>query len=444
MIEPLTSDLVAEAVDQFKTLIRFDTTNPPGNERPAIDWIAEQLRREGIEPTILESAPGRANLVARLPGGSEPALILTGHVDVVAVEREHWSVDPFAAEEVDGYIYGRGAVDMKHHVAMCLSAFVNLKRRNVKLNRDVVLLVVADEEAGSEYGMKWMVENHGDLLEAGYGLNEFGGFNIHLPGGRQAVLVQTAERGFCWFKLRATGIPGHGSLPPVDTAVGTLTAAVQRLVNSNLPYHLTPETRRYLTGLGKAMGPAGIVTRLLKMRTTEQMALKMFPDPDQAAAIQATLHNTAVPTVLRSGEKVNVLPGTAECLIDGRYLPGFTEAQFLQEVRQIVGDGLEIEVVTGGPPASIDPDTDLYHLIEDVVAERTDGLPCVPWVLIGFSDSKWLAELGIHVYGFSPLQLPPDLSFTRLPHGHDERLPRAGLEWGVETFWQTVGRFCTT
>lgn len=441
-VAPLSAAEVAEAVETFKTLLRFETINPPGNERPLIDWVAEFLQREGIDSVVLESAPGRANLVARLKGGSEPGLLLTGHVDVVGVERDKWTADPFGAEERDGWIYGRGAVDMKHHVAMCLTAFINAKRRGLILNRDLVLTCVSDEEAGSRLGMRWLVERHGDLLQAGYGLNEFGGFNVPLPGGRQAYLVQTAERGFCWFKLKATGLPGHGSLPPVDSAIQKMTAAIQRLCNQFLPHHLTPEGKRYLDGLSKAMGPLGFVPHLLKSRLTEATALKLFPDPEAANAVAATLHNTAVPTVLRGGEKTNVLPGAVECEIDGRYLPGFTEQQFLDEVRQVVGDGFEIEVMEGGPPHSVTTDSDLYRLIEKVIHERADGAPTVPWVLTGFSDSKWLEPLGVLVYGFSPIQLPADVQFSRLPHGHDERAPRAGFEWGVETLWQTVTRFC--
>lgn len=186
-LAPLGPEAVAEAVEIFKTLLRFPTINPPGGEKPAIDWIADLLRREGIEPVVLESAPGRANLVARLKGGSAPALLLTGHVDVVPVERDKWTADPFGAEERDGWIYGRGAVDMKHHVAMSIAVFLAAHRRKLPLARDLVLCVVADEEAGCNYGMKWLVEEHGDLLKAGWGLNEFGGFNIHLPGDARPI-----------------------------------------------------------------------------------------------------------------------------------------------------------------------------------------------------------------------------------------------------------------
>lgn len=438
---PLDPETVQEAVEIFKALLRFNTVNPPGNEKPLIDWVAELLRKEGIEPVVLESAPGRANLVAKLSGGSEPALLLTGHVDVVPVEREHWTADPFGAEERDGWIYGRGAVDMKHHVAMCIAVFVALKRRRVKLNRDVKLLLVADEEAGCHFGMKWMVEQHADLIAAGYGLNEFGGFNIYLPGGRQAILVQTAERGVCWFRIRAQGEPGHGSLPPLDSAVRKLTAAVQRLANQPLPHHLVPEAKRYLDALGKAMGATGFVTKLLQHRAGEALALKLMPDQETRNTMLATLHNTAVPTVLRAGDKTNVVPSSASCEVDGRYLPGFTSEQFLAEVRQVVGPEIDIEVLNEGPPSSTPIDTPLWRTIVDVCGDRAPGVPVIPWLLIGFSDTKWLSTLGIQVYGFSPLKLPPGVQFARLPHGHDERAPRAGFEWGVETLWQTVARF---
>lgn len=442
-IPPLEAETVAEAVEIYKELLRFDTTNPPGNERPCIDWIAELLRREGIESTILESAPGRANLMARIKGGGEPGLVLSGHVDVVPVEREAWSVDPFGGEEIDGWIYGRGAVDMKHHVAMSIAAFLNVHRRGLPLDRDLALLCVADEEAGCNHGMKWLVEEHPEIFDGlGYGLNEFGGFTIWLPGERPAYLVQIAERGVCWLRLRARGLPGHGSLPPLDSAVAKLTAAIQRLQNIPLPYHLTPEARTYLNGLAKAMGPAGVVAKLLKNRVTEPLALRLFPDPEQANTVAATLHNTAVPTVIRAGQKTNLVPGVAECEVDGRYLPGLTEEDFIDEVRAVVGPEIEIEVLNSGPPSSTSADSPLYRQVEEVLHERS-GAPVVPWVLIGFSDTKWLQQIGIQTYGCSPLRMPPDVQFARLPHGHDERAPREGFEWGTETFWQMVTRFCT-
>jgi acetylornithine deacetylase/succinyl-diaminopimelate desuccinylase-like protein len=441
LAEPFGNESIAEAVGIFKSLLKFRTVNPPGDERACIGWIAALLKKEGIKSTILESAPGRANLVARIKGGSEPALILTGHVDVVGVEEQFWSVSPFAAEEKDGWIYGRGAVDMKHHVAMCIATFIGLKRRNIKPNRDVVLVCVADEEAGSTYGMKWLVENHGDLLEAGYGLNEFGGFNVHLPGGKQVYLVQTAERGFCWFKIRAHGEPGHGSLVPFDSSVQKLTAAIQRLTSQYLPHHVVPETARYFDALSHEMGPFGFVTKMLKWRLTEGLALKMIGDEEKQRNFISSLHNTAVPTVIRAGEKTNVVPAIAECEIDGRYLPGFNEEQFLDEVHQVIGDDFDIEVMRSGPPSSNTTDTPLYRLIENVVHEQADGATVIPWVLIGFSDSKWLEQLGVTVYGFSPVQFPPDVQFSKLPHGNDERIPRAGFEWGMETLWTTVTRF---
>jgi acetylornithine deacetylase/succinyl-diaminopimelate desuccinylase-like protein len=438
---PFGKESISEAVEILKSLIRFKTVNPPGNERRCIQWVAELLKKEGIESTVLESAPERANMVARIKGGSEPALMLTGHVDVVPVDEALWSTDPFAALEKDGWIYGRGAVDMKHHVAMCIAAFIAIKRRNVKLKRDVILVLVADEEAGSAYGMKWLVDNHGDLLQAGYGLNEFGGFNIHLPGGKQAYLVQTAERGFCWFKIRTRGESGHGSLVPSDSSVQKLVTALQRLTHHYLPHHVVPETARYINALAREMGPAGIVAKLLKWGPTEKLVLKLVGGKEMQRTFIASLHNTAVPTVIRAGEKTNVVPSVAECEIDGRYLPGFTEEQFLDEVRRLIGDGFDLEVMRSGPPSSNAIDTSLYRLIEDVIHERTGGAPVIPWILTGFTDSKWLEKLGITVYGFSPVQFPAEVQFSKLPHGHNERIPLAGFTWGMETFWTTVKRF---
>jgi acetylornithine deacetylase/succinyl-diaminopimelate desuccinylase-like protein len=295
--------------------------------------------------------------------------------------------------------------------------------------------------AAMRYGMKWLVENYDDLLEAGYGLNEFGGFNIYLPGGKQVFLVQTAERGFSWFKIRTHGESGHASLVPFNSSVQKLAAAIQRLTNQYLPHHVVPETDRYLNALSHEMRPLGFVPKMLKWRLTKKLALKIIGDEEMQRTFISLLHNTAVPTVIRAGEKTNVIPSTAECEIDGRYLPGFTEKQFLDEVRRVIGDDFDFEVMRSGPPSSHTIDTPLYRLIEKVVHERAGGAPVIPWVLNGFSDSKWLEQLGVTVYGFSPVQFPADVKFSKLPHGHDERIPLAGFKWGMETFWTTVTRF---
>jgi acetylornithine deacetylase/succinyl-diaminopimelate desuccinylase-like protein len=228
---------------------------------------------------------------------------------------------------------------------------------------------------------------------------------------------------------------------PSDSSIQKLTAALQRLTHQYLPHHLVPATVRYINALAREMGPAGCVVKLLKWRPTEKLALKLIGNEEIRRTFIASLHNTAVPTVIRAGDKTNVVPAIAECEIDGRYLPGFTEEHFLAEVRRVIGNGFDIEVMRSGPPSSNPIDTPLYRLLEDVIRDRTGGAPVIPWILSGLTDSRWLEELGITVYGFSPVQFPANVQFSKLPHGHDERIPLAGFAWGMETFWTAVKRF---
>ncbi|HET7738694.1 MAG TPA: M20/M25/M40 family metallo-hydrolase [Tepidiformaceae bacterium] len=435
---------VDEAVEHLKALVRFDTTNPPGNELPVIEYVARVLRVEGIEAQVFEPAPGRANLVARLRGdGSKGALLLTSHVDVVLAEAARWTYPPFEAVERDGYIWGRGTVDMKGMTAFQLATMVALKRAGATLERDVILLVLADEEAGMTWGSKWMVENQPDLIRAEYALNEVGGFSATV-GGMRLFLVGTAEKGICWMRLTAQGDTGHGSLPGGRNAVVAVAEAAARLSRARLGGEVRPSARAFFEEIAAAAGGArGSVVRGLLRDATREVSLRVLEraQPDDARVFRAILRNTATPTGLRAGEKENVVPGSAEAIIDGRILPGTSLEAYMARVRRVVGKGIEVEVLQSGDPGEVAIDSELMAVIREVVAAGDPGAKAVPWLNVGFTDAHHLSKLGVQCYGFYPLVLPPDLRFAGLFHGDDERVPVEGYRRGMGIFMEVVERF---
>jgi acetylornithine deacetylase/succinyl-diaminopimelate desuccinylase-like protein len=433
-----------EALEVLRALLRFDTTNPPGNEKPCVEHVAALLRREGIEPAIFEPAPGRANLVARIPGdGSEPPLLLTSHVDVVTAERARWTKDPFGAEVDGGYLFGRGTVDMKGMTAMEVATFLALKREGAKLRRDVILLVLADEEAGMEWGSKWMVENEPDRIRAAYALNEVGGFSTTIAG-RRLYLVGTGEKGVCWMKLTARGNPGHGSMPHDANAVVRIARAVAALAEHRFSSDLRPSSRRFLEEVALTLGgPGALLVRGLLSPLTREASLRALAlaDKEQARIFRCMLHQTVSPTGLAAGKKENVIPSEATAVVDGRFLPGTRLEGFVKEVREVVGPGIEVEATHSGEPSEVPVDGPLMERIQACTARHDPGGRAVPWLNVGFTDATHLSRIGVRCYGFYPLMLPPDLKFAQLFHGHDERVPVEGYKFGVRLFLDVARGF---
>ena len=435
-----------ESVEHFKSLLRLDTTNPPGNESIAADYIAAVLRKEGIEHEIREKSPGRACVVARLRGsGKKGPLLLNGHLDVVPVDRAHWTHDPFAAVEADGCIWGRGAIDMKNMVTMSLVTLILLKRTGATLERDVIFAGVADEEAGSHEGALFLVEEHPELVRAEYVLNEVGGHTLHM-GDKRFYPIQVAEKGICWFELVAEGEPGHGSMPHPQNAVVNLARAIERLGRLRLPHHDVPVVETFLRALAEAAPfPQNRALPLLLRPALAGHLLDAIEksSPGQARSIGAMLHNTVSPTMLSAGVKVNVIPTRASATLDGRVLPGQSIESFLREVRAVIGDELRIVVLDQHDAATFRRDTPLYAAIESALRRHDPGGVPVPYMIPGFTDSFAYGRLGAICYGFSPVRLGPELDFTRMYHGHDERIPRAGYEWGQRVLFELVRDFCT-
>lgn len=433
-----------EVVETLRDLIRFDTTNPPGNEKPCVEYIRDRLAAEGIEPRLLESAPGRGNLVARLRGdGSERPLLLLSHVDVVPVEAERWSCAPFDAEIVDDCVWGRGTLDTKSLTAIEIGLVLLLKRLGLPLKRDIILAATADEEAGGTHGVGWLVENHFDLLDAEYAINEGGGIGMKM-GDRWLFTCQTAEKGVCRMSLRARGEPGHASTPSGETAVSKLAAAVHRLTQSQLPHHRVATVEAFVHAVSRAVPPPmdQAVLGLLDP-ATEPSVVGLLPDKNLAALFRASLHNTAVPTILRAGEKVNVIPSVAEAQVDCRILPGQTSEDAVAEVRALVGDEVEIEVVQYWPGTESAYETPLFDIIQQVMGEFEPGSSVVPFMVTGATDGRFLARKGVKVYGFQPLKIMPgEPSLFELAHGHNERISLGNLELGTQALWEIVKRFC--
>lgn len=438
-------DAVRDDVTRLtQDLIRFDTTNPPGNETPCIEHIAALLQQEGIGPTVLESAPGRGNVVARLKGdGSAAPLLLMGHVDVVPAEADKWQRPPFSGDLVDGIIWGRGATDMKQMVAMELMTTLLLKRAGAPLRRDVIFMATADEETGGQMGAGFVAEQHPELIrDAEYAINEGGATSIEL-GGKLFFVCSTAEKGSARFTLRGRGEPGHASQPHTRNAILPLARALTRLIETPLPLHVTATARAHVEAMARHLdhGLATTLAELLNPLThTAAMAALPLAEPVKRR-LSASLHNTATPTMLRAGTKINVIPAEATCAVDCRILPGATLASLAQEVRAVVGDEVEIEFGPIYPALESAPDSPLFETISQVIAEHERGAVVIPGLITGGTDAKRVGPLGIKVIGFVPMRYE-GASMTGLAHNHNERVSVANLEFGARVLHDVVRRFC--
>lgn len=436
--------LAEEALAHLKALVAFDTTNPPGNEMPAARYLEGVLKKEGFEPEVIESAPQRGNVVARLKGdGSEKPLLLLSHLDVVPAEEEHWETPPFAAEVKDGYLYGRGTVDMKQMTAMSLMALLAAKRKQIQLKRDIIFAAVADEEAGGKLGAAYLVEHHPDLIRAEYALGEMGGFRINVRG-HSFFLVQVAERGCAWCKAIFRGEPGHASIPDADSAVNQMARAIVRLEKKGLPLHATDPVRNFidLVSAKQKKHVRAAMKGLLKSLTS-RLALSGM-DKEQARLFYAQLHSTATPTLIKAGEKTNVIPSSAEVMLDGRVLPGQTWENFRKELQNALGKEAEIELIQWMDPLVYPFDTPLFDIIRRVLNDREPEVEVVPYLLTAYTDAKHLHKLGTITYGFSPMNNAETENFSKLAHGHNERIGLDAFSWGVDVLAEVVERFCAT
>jgi len=419
--------LEEETIRICQELIRIPSVNygeGKGDERAISAYVVESLAEVGIKATSYESAPNRVNVVAKIKGSdsSRAGLVVHGHIDVVPAEAKDWSVDPFSGEIKDGFIWGRGAVDMKNVDAMILAIVRKWAREGYVPPRDIVLAFFADEEAGSEFGSRYMTANHPEVFAGcSEAVSEVGGFSIELKNGKRMYIIETAQKGIHWFKLTAKGTAGHGSMINKDNALTALGEAVAKLGNHVWPQRYTATVKSLFAHVAKLTGNKYDEADFRPLLEEFGPAVKMFG---------ATLQNTANPTMLSSGYKANVIPQTASAVVDGRFLPGY-EDEFNQSIREIVGPNIEIETLTHDISLEADFSGDLVEaMVQALMSEDPDAI-AVPYMMSGGTDNKALSELGIIGYGFGPLKLPPGLDFFALFHGVDERVPIDGLKSGV-------------
>jgi acetylornithine deacetylase/succinyl-diaminopimelate desuccinylase-like protein len=426
-----------EVVDLCRELIQIDTSNygdesGPG-ERRAAEYVAAKLAEVDLQPEIFESHPGRANVIVRVPGEDQTrgALLIHGHLDVVPAEKSDWRVDPFSGEIEESCVWGRGAIDMKDMDAMTLAVVRQIAREGRRPPRNLVVAFVADEEAGSGAGARWLVNTRPDLFEGcTEAIGEVGGFSYTISDERRLYLIQTAEKGMAWLRLIADGTAGHGSMINDDNAVTELTEAVARLGRHRFPIRVTRTVRAFLGELSDAFGIA------LDPNDIETTVAKLAPI---ARLVGATLRNTANPTMLAAGYKVNVIPGRAEAYVDGRFLPGHEE-EFFAELDELLGPRIRREFVNHDIAVETDFSGDLVDAMAAALVAEDPGARAIPYTVSAGTDAKSFSRLGIRCFGFSPLRLPPDLDFAGMFHGVDERVPVDALTFGT----RVLDRFLAT
>jgi len=425
-----------EVVDICRDLIRIDTSNPgdhsgPG-ERLAAEHVAGLLAEVGLDPVILESHPRRANVVARIAGRdrSRPGLLVHGHLDVVPANAADWRHHPFAADLADGCVWGRGAVDMKDMDAMILAVVRQRLREGRTPARDILLVFTADEEAGGTWGAHWLVDTHPGLFHGvSEAVGEVGGFSVTVADQR-LYLLQIAEKGMAWMRLTAQGTAGHGSMIQPDNAVVTLAEAIARLGRHQWPTQLIPSVRAFFEEVCDTLG--------IEFRE-DDLSQPLGQIGAMARFVGATMRNTVNPTVLRAGYKVNVVPQTATAEIDGRFLPGHEE-EFFTELDRILGPKVTREFIHTDIALETTPDGDLYTAMTSALTGEDPDARVIPYCMSGGTDAKAFSTLGLRCFGFTPLRLPPDLDFSGMFHGIDERVPVDSLRFGVRVLDRFLDR----
>jgi acetylornithine deacetylase/succinyl-diaminopimelate desuccinylase-like protein len=448
-------------VEHLRALIRIPSVNPPdggpdvaagrdplGGETEAARRCAEILAGAGIVAEVVELTPGRGSCVARIGaagGATEPPLILLSHLDVVPVDADSWSRDPFGGDLVDGVVWGRGAVDMKNMVALELGVMLALARSGAELRRDVIFAAVADEEAGGDHGARGLVEQRPELFgdadgrPAAAAINEVGGYSITL-GTRRFYTIQVAEKGIAWARLRATGTPGHGSMPHADNAAIKLAAAVTAIAadQARRPARVLPVVAGFLEAMG--LGEVAARAESDPAGASALMAERVA-DPVMRRSLDAMLRDTVTPNVIHAGKKVNVVPGAGEAEVDVRTLPGTDQVALLAHLQRVVGDDATVEAVALMPPVEWPADAEIVGLMHDALRAADPEAEPVPMMITPGTDAKALATLGIPCYGFAPLRLEPEMPFLSLFHGHDERVPVSALAFGLPVLAEVVARY---
>jgi acetylornithine deacetylase/succinyl-diaminopimelate desuccinylase-like protein len=425
-------ELENETITLCQEMIRIPSVNHGeglGDEKAMADYVAKKLTEVGIKSELIETAPNRVNVVAKVEGADQnrPGLVLHGHIDVVPANAADWSVDPFSGVIKDGFIWGRGAVDMKDMDAMILATVRMWQRIGYKPPRNILLVFFADEEAGSNYGSRWLVKHRPEIFD-GYSeaVSEVGGFSVTITGEHRLYLIEAAQKGIQWMKLTAKGTAGHGSFINQDNAVTKISDAVARIGAYEWPQLETKTSNFFFRKIAELTGDKYDPKNFKPLLRHLGDAVRM---------LGATISNTANPTMLEAGYKVNVIPQSASAMVDGRFLPGH-ENQLQETIKKLAGDEIEIEILTRDIALEVEFAGPLVKAMCDAISgEDSAGIP-VPYLMSGGTDNKALHDLGIVGYGFSPLKLPKDLDFFALFHGVDERVPIDGLKFGVRVLYE--------
>jgi acetylornithine deacetylase/succinyl-diaminopimelate desuccinylase-like protein len=427
-------------VQLLQDLIRFDTTNPPGNEVECIKYIDALLIRSGIQTNLIFKDPNRPNVIARLKGeGVAPPLMLYGHVDVVTAAGREWTYPPFEGRIADGFLWGRGALDMKGGVAMMLTALLRAKAEGFRPAGDIILAVVSDEEAGGHFGARYLVENHAHLFAGTrYALGEFGGFSM-VVGGETFYPIQIGEKQICWMRAVLRGPSGHGSLPMRGGAMGRLGRLLAALDELRLPVRVTPVPRLMIEAMASGLPflQGLILRRLLNPIFTDRLLKRLGHGGE---FFEPMLRNTVNATVVRGGEKVNVIPSEVTVELDGRLVPGCVPEDLIAELKPILGDDVGIEVIAYDPGPG-EPDMGLFDTLADAVRAAEPASRPLPFMLTGCTDARFFSRLGIQTYGFMPMKLPGDFPFTRYIHAVDERIPVESVMFGSNVMFDVLKRY---
>lgn len=424
-----------EAIDYLSKLVKFDTTNPPGDELECAQYVAELLAKEGIEPTVLESERKRGNVIARLKGdGSKKPLLLMSHLDVVHAEGSRWQVPPFSGEVKDGFIWGRGTLDTKQLTVMHLLAMFLLKRQDAPLKRDIIFMANADEETGGSKGAQWVVDNHFDKIDAEFALNE-GGSAMNMKG-KTLFSCANAEKGVAWMRLTALGRPGHGSMPHADNPTLHIARAINRLSKYRSPILVNETFRGFANALCK-VDSRGHLLKFIGVPGLGRLLLKLVKQDFIKVMVQTTI----TPTVVRGGVKTNVIPDKCQLSLDARILPGVTRDQIEKLVLDLVDSDkirLEFEAFTEASESPID--TEMFSILQEVVARNCPDAVVSPMMLPGGTDSRYVRVKGMPAYGFIPMIL--DWDDINSIHGDNEKLSLENLSFGVRMMFHIVARTC--
>ncbi len=434
----MTTPIYQKPVELLQNLIRFDTTNPPGNEKAIIMYLKEIIEDAGLKTTILAKDDNRPNLITRLPGrGDAPPLLLYGHVDVVPTTGQQWTHPPFEGVIADDMIWGRGALDMKNGIAMMVSALLRAHEAGEKPPGDIILAIVPDEEVDGSHGARFLTENHADLFEGvRYAIGEGGGVSLEM-GGEKFYTVMVAEKQICSVRATVRGKAGHGSMPRRGGATAKLAKMLNTLENQRLPVHITSVAEQMFSTIATSLSfPTNLGMKMLLNPTFTDRMLDALGD--KGLIINPMLHNTVSPNIIRGGDKINVIPAEISVELDGRLLPQFTPDDMLAELGALLGDDVELEITHYDKGAGA-PDMTLYPLLADILQKADPSGTPIPMLLSGVTDGRFFSRIGIQTYGYLPAEITSELIDSI--HAANERIPVAAMEFGTNAISEVLRRF---